>query len=342
MALPRQINNEKYYRDHFLSAAQGEVEIYDRIFNGISSYKSSILLPRIPEESRLKFIYQAVGYDNPQFFDYSFCSPYRLVNNSLQLMGYLAKVDSTSIEEIATSLLKEAVGLPPYARAVLISDYLELHATYDDDTAEIPSSDFDALKDHDHSFTSYGPLVDHLGVCLGLSTAFSYLCFVLDVPCIIIGAQGQIDHSFNAIQINGEWTNVDMTLTVRRSECLYHDRGRTIRPCLRLGFGLPDSEFALYGLSSNEFCGVPDDHLNFWVRASAKFTTIPQLRTYILNLSACHHCLVLPYQGNKPINEAFQATYDLISRHGISVEQAFFCNYRYLCFLGGDLYEPQN
>src|SRR5574344_1502757 len=347
MPISRSISNSHYYRDSFLRDDE-ERNLYDLLQNAIASHQMDVYPPKLPSNERFSFIFQAVCLDNPQFWDFAFCVQPSVRNNLLSLRkGYCGgPVRNAQFDQAVQAILSEAEKITDeYERAVYVSDYLEKSCHYDEkiyseDRKTTPTPE--EFLAHASSFTMYGPLVEKKGVCTGFSLAYAYLLFRLGIPVVSIAASGKIGHCFNAVSFGGEWTNIDMTLTIRKAQFVYHDREAEIEPLLRLGFGLPDREFPAFGLSSNEFHGVESDHLNYWVHAGKGFSTFAGIRFFVEHLAARHEGLVLVYRGDEALSEILRKTQKLLNNHGIVPEGSYYANNRYLIFLGGTLYGQPN
>ena len=108
-------------------------------------------------------------------------------------------------------------------KAKAAQDFLVAHVTYDSATyTSNPSGNWSGATDlttygavltaHDpfYPYCAYGPLVEHSGVCQGISYAFKLLMDQCGIPCEYVS--NPVDHhGWNHVQIDGEWYNVDAT-----------------------------------------------------------------------------------------------------------------------------------
>ncbi len=65
---------------------------------------------------------------------------------------------------------------------------------------------------NDMNWTAYGGLVNKTGVCEAYAEAFQTLCLAVGIPCTgITGKANGGDHKWNAVQLDGEWYQCDVT-----------------------------------------------------------------------------------------------------------------------------------
>ena len=64
------------------------------------------------------------------------------------------------------------------------------------------------------SQSSYGALVERRAACKGISKGFQLLLHTLDIPCILVEGtlDDQMKHVWNMVNINGQWTHVDICM----------------------------------------------------------------------------------------------------------------------------------
>lgn len=101
-------------------------------------------------------------------------------------------------EEAIAAALAAAQGLAtPYEQVVAVHDYLVRTCAY---------GDTEAVVDH----TAYSALLRGQAVCDGYSSAFRILMDRLGIPCITVASE-DMAHSWNMVQLDGQWYHVDVT-----------------------------------------------------------------------------------------------------------------------------------
>ena len=114
-----------------------------------------------------------------------------------------------AIYDCAEVVLGELVrnGMSDFEKETVIYDWVTQNLDYDwrhqDPLEETPET----------SYTPYGGLVEHTGVCLGYASTFELLMDMAGVECIsVIGSMKSMEaHAWNMVRLNGEWYCVDPT-----------------------------------------------------------------------------------------------------------------------------------
>ena len=123
----------------------------------------------------------------------------------------LKKAKETFEQAIDSALENAPYGGSDYEKELYVNDYLIDCCEYDYDAAETKE-----VIGFEH--TAYGALVDGRAVCEGYTRAFQLLCERLGVGCVSIN--GTCDdtstvfngnHIWNAVKIDGEWYQTDVT-----------------------------------------------------------------------------------------------------------------------------------
>lgn len=65
--------------------------------------------------------------------------------------------------------------------------------------------------DADMSQSAYSALVNHSTVCAGYAKSFQYIMTRLSIPCYYVVGTAEQDHSWNIVELDGEFYNVDLT-----------------------------------------------------------------------------------------------------------------------------------
>ena len=176
-------------------------------------------------------IYDAFVYDHPEYFfltlnpEMIHCRSFGIANykvfiymmdaENLVESDQIAAFNSATDEffsDINLSLPKEDVELAIHDKLISLVNY---------DYGLLDEMKTDCLV-HDIGHTAYGALVNKSAVCSGYCFAFEYLCQVAGIPCCILtgdaeyisdesSRQGTNGHSWNAVNLDGIWYEVDAT-----------------------------------------------------------------------------------------------------------------------------------
>ncbi len=150
--------------------------------------------------------------DNPEIFwlDSTF-SYYELDGHTYIRLKYTMDIDSRTkasqqLNETVENIISKMPGnLDQLQKELYIHDYLVDNCEYDDDAAE--DDDY-----RNSAFNAYGALVKGRAVCEGYTRAFNLLCKKLDIDCTNILGEGENEaHIWNAVNIGGEWYQIDVT-----------------------------------------------------------------------------------------------------------------------------------
>ncbi|MBQ7800234.1 MAG: hypothetical protein IJ370_07050 [Oscillospiraceae bacterium] len=91
-----------------------------------------------------------------------------------------------------------------YEKELAIHDYLTRTVCYDKESAGAPF--IDGIINN--AYCTYGALVEKRAVCVGYVEAFQYLCYQVGINACQVYGEG---HVWNAVKIDGEWYQVDVT-----------------------------------------------------------------------------------------------------------------------------------
>ncbi len=182
----------------------------------------------LSENSNLFFLYMA---DNPQHFylannvmiyNYgdgtsSFCFYYAIGNQKGEYCGY-GYTPSEITEELKQKILakksifdnkvNEFVSTIPVNAPEVIKEYLIYSKILINSYYNL-SAKWDGLAND--NWTAYGIIANGYGVCESYSEAFQTLCHAVGINCTgVVGTAGG-GHKWNAVQIEGEWYQCDIT-----------------------------------------------------------------------------------------------------------------------------------
>ena len=169
--------------------------------------------------------YAAFKNDNPQYFWLdSVCQPdsENDLGERMYIYSYYSPdVTEKKIDEFenAVELFLESIpsNLSEPQLELYIHDYIYDLCIYDDPAAELEYGDKDFNAAHDSS-NAYGVLVNGYAICQGYAEVYSYLLSLVGINSTTISSQ---DHIWNAVELDGDWYNVDLTWNDTTQSYLY-------------------------------------------------------------------------------------------------------------------------
>ncbi len=189
--------------------------------DAVTTHGVSIALPKkLTSQDEAQTIFNAILYDNPQFF---------YLNNHYGLEGYEKNgqayytsmlftytMDAASRQaakqQLDTAVAQIVAQAPDTTDEYLIEthlhDHLVANCTYDTEAA---AADFDT---HPLAYSAYGALVDGKAVCEGYARAMQLLltrCGIASTPMLGESIQTGEQHMWNIVTINGENYHLDAT-----------------------------------------------------------------------------------------------------------------------------------
>lgn len=110
------------------------------------------------------------------------------------------------IEEIVKTI---PVNANEATKERMIHDYIVEALVYDTEAAKKTFSYGDTLP---HAFDIYGAVCENKAVCEGYAKMFQYLCYCVGINATqIFGTSSGSNHMWNAVKIDGEWYQIDVT-----------------------------------------------------------------------------------------------------------------------------------
>ena len=91
----------------------------------------------------------------------------------------------------------------------IIHDYIVNLVTYDEQVANSEQEYEDTIP---MDFNLYGAALERSAVCEGYAKLFQYLCYNVGINCTVVeGDSNEFLHMWNAVCIDGEWYQIDVT-----------------------------------------------------------------------------------------------------------------------------------
>ncbi|MBE7002296.1 MAG: hypothetical protein E7421_06365 [Ruminococcaceae bacterium] len=236
----------EYYQYTVMTAE--ERKLYNKIVSAIENLQSEVSVAGISvnSDAGLALFHQIIA-DNPQYFwvsgtAYVTYDP-RTQNAKTFIFLYtdgektdtinansgpVAVADRAKIaaqrsalnQKIQQILSTIPANYPEVEREKLIHDYIVTHVTYDKATAATPTPAGATLP---HAYDIYGAAIEGKAVCEGYAKLFQYLCYCTGINATqITGTAKGGGHMWNAVKIDGDWYEMDVTWDDGDGQLLYY------------------------------------------------------------------------------------------------------------------------
>ncbi len=166
-------------------------------------------------ERDMVIAYAAFKNDNPQcFWIDTVCNPdcSELYDECMYIYSYYSPDETEEkiedFEEAVEDFLETVPkDLSQVELELYVHDYLYELCQYDEISAMMDYEDKGYEETYDSS-NAYGVMVNGWAICQGYAEAYSYLLSLVGIDSTTISSQ---DHIWNAVKIDGDWYNVDLT-----------------------------------------------------------------------------------------------------------------------------------
>ena len=204
----------KEMRYYYWQLTEKEQQLYDILYDGISSYRDKIELPvnryTLDEVNRVR---EMIIIDCPELFHWENLTSWYTVGSeyadSVELEYRMSREEwetrAERIRRIIEGLKTETAGMTDdydveftaYRYVITHCRYSDLYGTPQADNAPIYSAD--------------SVLIDGDAVCSGYASAMTLVLRSLGIPCLRINTIEAQKHAWNKTRINGKWYNIDAT-----------------------------------------------------------------------------------------------------------------------------------
>lgn len=179
--------------------------IYNQLYETVLNMKESttLYLGSLKQEE-VSIIYRVLRYEHPEIYWIEGYSYAQDGNNLYFYPTYLINTDEKSLYdnmlENWTEKVLESVdsNMTDFEKELVIYDYL------------VTTTEYNLEAPYNQSLIS---IVKGESVCLGYTKALKSLCDKISIPCVVVEGTSRegVAHSWNKIQIEGNWYNVDAT-----------------------------------------------------------------------------------------------------------------------------------
>lgn len=200
-------NQSTPYEYYYNQLTDIQKNIYNQLYKTVETVSESttISLNSVTQDE-ISIIFRALRYDHPEIY-WIQAYKYIIDEKSDQLFfypTYLVNAEEKSLYDEQLSAWTERAlstvnsGMTQYEKEKAIYDFIVDNTEYNLDS-ELNQSLISVVKGK--------------SVCLGYTKAMKYICDKINIPCVIIEGTSKdgIAHSWNKVQINNDWYNVDAT-----------------------------------------------------------------------------------------------------------------------------------
>lgn len=195
------------YEYYYNQLTDIQKNIYNQLYKTVETVSEStaISLNSVTQDE-ISLIFRALRYDHPEIY-WIQAYKYIIDEKSDQLYfypTYLVNAEEKSLYDEQLSVWTERAlstvnsGMTQYEKEKAIYDFIVDNTEYSLDS-ELNQSLISVVKGK--------------SVCLGYTKAMKYLCDKVNIPCVVVEGTSKdgIAHSWNKVQINNAWYNVDAT-----------------------------------------------------------------------------------------------------------------------------------
>ena len=185
--------------------------IYKECLEGIKKQKKRVVTSGTPSSN----LFQYLSNDHPELFYCDFnhvqytsttFGKCEIFFNYLYSRNEIKKIED-NLKEIINSF--QYIDEEHFCR--IVHNYLVRNTKYDE------REKHGYYDSNNHSLI--GPLINHVGVCSGISNAFKYILDAKKIDCCLaIGTCGQESHCWNVVNINGYNYHVDVTNDIQEGK----------------------------------------------------------------------------------------------------------------------------
>lgn len=200
-------NQSTPYEYYYNQLTDIQKNIYNQLYKTVETVSESttISLNSVTQDE-ISLIFRALRYDHPEIY-WIQAYKYIIDEKSDQLYfypTYLVNAEEKSLYDEQLSVWTERAlstvnsGMTQYEKEKAIYDFI------------VDNTEYSLNSELNQSLIS---VVKGKSVCLGYTKAMKYICDKINIPCVVIEGTSKdgIAHSWNKVQINNDWYNVDAT-----------------------------------------------------------------------------------------------------------------------------------
>lgn len=210
-----------------------EKKAYEQFEKAFNNYDSSVDSNVIERNVDIMKVLQVALGDNPQVIYFNKTqiriSASLFGGKQIHFIGAAnaskAKIMQERLESAVVKVVKEIEALSPvsnYNKLTYIYEYLQDNVTYDSKEMEACYQSGHSINPMSHN--AYGALINKMGVCDGIASAFSLIAQRMGFECSMVSGkaafrtQGFSKHTWNIIKISDRQYHIDATWDVNHKE----------------------------------------------------------------------------------------------------------------------------
>lgn len=206
------------YKYYYTLLDDGEKQCYSIILNALLQHLEKVTTPKF-YPTHLQRIFSYVIYDNPVIFyfnNYSYAEYYIEDKTEISLNYTMDKSQALTVyrqicEKIENELPLSGRNLSDYQKVLYVHKYLVTNISYD------------YTYNNDTSYNILGPIINHSGVCEGISKYSKLIFDLFGVNCIVVN--GTLDdkgnkapHCWNILEVDKRFSHFDFTSDICLSD----------------------------------------------------------------------------------------------------------------------------
>ena len=183
------------------------IRAYDKISAAVAARSDKANIYDNLTKTELSTVFYSVFYDHPEYFWLDTGYEYTTLEEEIREITFNYVIDKNDLPE-AKALFNRAADDILSGVSTSMTDFEKEVYIHD---AIVKSNSYDETHEAPMMHSAYGALVLKSSVCDGYSKLFSYLMARCGVLTAIFSGYTEELHSWNAVQIDGEWYMVDVT-----------------------------------------------------------------------------------------------------------------------------------
>ena len=188
-----------------------EQRLFDIVYDGIFNMQACITLPDWYRNDKVEKVLDIIGKDCPEVFWYHGSYSYQYGGTGTQLFPEYTFSSKASADEAYNNVIRMIRSIPcpdrgdEYLTETAIYRWIVENTVYDYNEYERP-------QPGSRSYSADAVYLTHKAVCDGFSRAFALACRMNGIMAAIVDGTGNGGpHAWNAVRIEGEWYQADVT-----------------------------------------------------------------------------------------------------------------------------------
>lgn len=206
------------YKYYYTLLDDSEKQCYNIVLNALLQHQEKITTPKF-YPNHLGRIFSYVIYDNPIIFyfdNYSYAEYYIEDKTEISLSYTMDKSQALTVykqicEKIENEIPLAGKNLSDYQKVLYVHKYLVSNISYD------------YTFNNDTSYNILGPVINHSGVCEGISKYSKMIFDLLGINCIVVNGTldekgNKVPHCWNILEVDNRFSHFDFTSDICLSD----------------------------------------------------------------------------------------------------------------------------